>query len=332
MARTGPDGALYVVDMYRAVLEHPEWIPADMARRMPLRGGETMGRIWRVAPSGRPSRRADVSPASVNGWARDTAQRLAFERGAIEDPAALELLATSGEPRVRAQAIMTLGLVGGLPREEVVRGLAPLWPRVRGAALVAAGAAELPPPERRLAAEQRDAGGRRVEPPPVVGPAEPDRGKVVRRYLAAAGLEGDAIRGRKAFKTGGCAACHRLGDQGVEVGPNLATVGTKPPEQLIEAMFDPNRAVEKRYTVTVALLDDGTAHSGLVVAETPSGIVLRMAGGGDRVIRRSEIDELTTLTTSIMPEGLETLVTLQDCADILAAMRAAAAITPGRLP
>jgi hypothetical protein len=57
--------------------------------------------------------------------------------------------------------------------------------------------------------------------------------------------------------------------------------------------------------------------------------VLRPAGGGDRVIRRSEIDELTTLETSIMPEGLESLVTVQDCADILAAMRASAAPSTG---
>jgi putative heme-binding domain-containing protein len=152
---------------------------------------------------------------------------------------------------------------------------------------------------------------------------------VVARYRAAVSLEGDAARGRTAFRKGGCVACHRLGEQGVEVGPNLATVGSKPAEQLIEAIFDPNRAVERRYTVTVVLLDDGTAHSGIVVSETPGGLVLRPAGGGDRVIRRSEIDELTTLETSIMPEGLESLVTVQDCADILAAMRASAAPSTG---
>jgi putative membrane-bound dehydrogenase-like protein len=331
MARTGPDGALYVVDMYRAVLEHPEWIPADMAKRMQLRGGETLGRIWRVAPRQRPgdppARRAAISLASKNGWARDTAQRLALERGGVEDLSEVRALAETGDAVVRPQALLTLGLLGQAPPEQVLRGLRDLWPRVRGAALVAAGAAELAPEEMRLARETQRPGRGSVVEMPRLGPAETDRRKVVERYLPAAGLAGDAVRGRAALEKGGCVACHRLGGRGVEVGPDLATVGTKPAEQLIESIFDPNRAVEKRYTVTVVELDDGTSHSGVVIAETPGVIVLRMAGGAEKLIKRGEIEDLTALKTSIMPVGLESLVTLQDCADILAALRVAA--TPG---
>ena len=49
MARPGPDGAIYVVDMYRLVLEHPEWIPADISKGLNLRAGEDMGRIYRIS-------------------------------------------------------------------------------------------------------------------------------------------------------------------------------------------------------------------------------------------------------------------------------------------
>ena len=49
MARTGPDGCLYVVDMYRLVLEHPEWIPAEMVKHLDLRAGEDAGRIYRIS-------------------------------------------------------------------------------------------------------------------------------------------------------------------------------------------------------------------------------------------------------------------------------------------
>jgi hypothetical protein len=83
MARTGPDGALYVVDMYRLVLEHPEWVPAEMAHRMQLRGGETMGRIWRIAREGQPTKVAAIDLASDSGWARDTAQRLCAGAGTL---------------------------------------------------------------------------------------------------------------------------------------------------------------------------------------------------------------------------------------------------------
>jgi putative heme-binding domain-containing protein len=123
------------------------------------------------------------------------------------------------------------------------------------------------------------------------------------------------------LQKGGCIACHRLGGVGAEVGPDLATVATKPAAQLIEAIFDPNRAVEQRYTVTTFVLDDGTVASGLVVADAPGSVTIRMVGGGERVIKRGEIEEAQQLATSIMPVGLEAVITPQDCADLLAAIR-----------
>jgi putative membrane-bound dehydrogenase-like protein len=324
MARTGPDGALYVVDMYRLVLEHPEWVPAEMARRMQLRGGETMGRIWRIAPEGLRATFPTIDIASTNGWSRDTAQRLAFERGRLENESAVRSLARSPSQPVRVQALFTLRGLGLLPTDAVVATLRQEWPHVRGAAVVAAGGDELMPPEAALLhAQQQSAaagntGGATV---PLIQSFEPDRQKVVARYLAAATMPGDAARGRVALEKGGCIACHRLGALGREVGPDLATVGGKPPAQLIEAIFDPNRAVEQRYTVTTFVLEDGTVASGLIVADAPGSVTIRMAGGGERVIRRSEIEESQQLATSIMPMGLEALISLQDCADLLAALR-----------
>ena len=324
MARTGPDGGLYVVDMYRLVLEHPEWVPAEMARRMQLRGGETMGRIWRIAPVGLPARVAPVSLASANGWARDTAQRLAIEADRLDHPSAVRSLADGASDAVRVQALFTLHALGLVSRDDLTAALEKLWPRVRGAALAAAGARSLAAAEEALLAKQPGAAApaaRAVEKVPVIAGHEPDRQKVVGRYLAATDKPGDPSRGRAVFRRAGCAACHRLGGLGVEVGPDLAAVGGKPAAQLIEAIFDPNRAVEQRYAMTVVLLADGTAVSGLVVAETPTTVTIRSTGGEDRALRRGDIEELTSLTTSIMPTGLETLMSVDDCADLLAAMR-----------
>ena len=47
----GPDGALYVVDMYRAVIEHPQFMPSELQHRPDLRWGEDRGRIWRIVPA-----------------------------------------------------------------------------------------------------------------------------------------------------------------------------------------------------------------------------------------------------------------------------------------
>ena len=90
--KTGPDGALYVADMYRLVIEHPEWIPSEIQKQYNLRAGADKGRIYRVYPA-----KAKLRPIpnmekmtdmelceeleSPNGWHRDTAQRLLTERG-----------------------------------------------------------------------------------------------------------------------------------------------------------------------------------------------------------------------------------------------------------
>ncbi|MBL9114707.1 MAG: c-type cytochrome [Verrucomicrobiaceae bacterium] len=320
MARTGPDGALYVVDMYRAVLEHPEWIPAEMAKRMKLRGGETMGRIWRVSKGEREPFK--VSMASANGWSRDVAQRLIVEGAGQIDLKELEQLASSASRQIKTQALFTLKLLGKKSAADLVKVLEPMWPQVRGAAVIAAGGSTLFPEEMAMLSQKGSAGP--VAKVPVIENLDPDRQKIVQRYLPASGLPGDAKRGTAVFQKAGCVACHRLGNIGVEVGPDLATVGAKPAAQLIEAIFDPNRAVEQRNAVTQITTHKGEMLMGLIGAESPGGVTLRMAGGADVAVKRADIKELKTLQTSLMPPGLEALMTLQDTADLLASMKAAA--------
>ena len=87
----GPDGALYVVDMYRAVIEHPDFMPPEVKHRPDLLDGKTKGRIWRIVPEHffeRPTR-PQLSQASTeqlvkllahaDAWWRTTAQRLLLE-------------------------------------------------------------------------------------------------------------------------------------------------------------------------------------------------------------------------------------------------------------
>jgi putative membrane-bound dehydrogenase-like protein len=89
--QTGPDGALWVADMYRYVIEHPEWIPKDWQKKLDLRAGEDKGRIYRVFPEGKKPReipRLDKMSVedlidvlnSPSGWQRDMAQQLLLSK------------------------------------------------------------------------------------------------------------------------------------------------------------------------------------------------------------------------------------------------------------
>jgi len=135
MVKTGPDGALWIADMHRAVIEHPEWIPDDWERRIDLRAGEDRGRIYRVVPDDAEARpipwldglaTPDLVTAldSPNGWQRDTAQRLLMHR---EDPAVipeLRRLATRAErPETIVQTIWTLAILDGLDEATIRFGV-----------------------------------------------------------------------------------------------------------------------------------------------------------------------------------------------------------------
>jgi putative heme-binding domain-containing protein len=147
---TGPDGALWVADMYRFVIEHPQWIPEEWQRRVNLRAGEDKGRIYRIYRTGhRPGalpRLADKSPAelvdlleSTNGTVRDMAQQLLVQAGGSAAVAALDrLAATSGSPVARIHALSTLSGLNALSADHVEAALGDADWRVQRFALVLA--------------------------------------------------------------------------------------------------------------------------------------------------------------------------------------------------
>jgi putative heme-binding domain-containing protein len=145
--KTGPDGALYIADMYRFVLEHPEWISPEMQARLDLRAGADKGRIYRVQPEGKPLRAIPnlgaMSPRelvaamnSPNGWQRDLAHRLLLERAdSVAKESLKQLLGVTHPPQVRLQALATLGGLRALASEILLTALGDPHPAVRCEAL-----------------------------------------------------------------------------------------------------------------------------------------------------------------------------------------------------
>lgn len=144
--RTGPDGALWIVDMYRFVIEHPMWIPADRLAQLDVRAGDDKGRIYRVYPQAAklptPRNFATMKTAELasaldtnNGTERDLIHRELFQRG---DRAAVEPLkriaANIANPAVRIQALSALEGLKSLPTEMVVAALSDSDANVRGQA------------------------------------------------------------------------------------------------------------------------------------------------------------------------------------------------------
>lgn len=142
------------------------------------------------------------------------------------------------------------------------------------------------------------------------------RKDVIAKFQPALKLAGDKGRGEKVYQRE-CMACHRLGEQGQEVGPNLSTVQNRTAEELLVHILDPNREVSPNFVEYIVILKDGRNTSGVIGAETATSITLRRAGNLQETILRQNIDEINSTGKSLMPEGVEQKVTPQEMADLL---------------
>jgi putative membrane-bound dehydrogenase-like protein len=143
------------------------------------------------------------------------------------------------------------------------------------------------------------------------------RQTVVDSYRAALGMKGDTRAGAALFKKQ-CIACHRLGNEGVEVGPDLASLNDRSPESLLIAILDPNRAFETKYVSFSVAMVDGRVLSGIIASESATAVTLRRQDGKDDVLLRSDIQEMTASGQSLMPEGLEKDLKPGDLSDLIA--------------
>ena len=118
-----------------------------------------------------------------------------------------------------------------------------------------------------------------------------------------------------------CAACHRHGDDGVRVGPDLAGVRNQPAEALLLHIIVPDAEIYPGYQACDVETKDGRDLTGLLVTETDSAITLRLAGGDETTVQRGNIRSMTMGAHSLMPQDLEKTMTRQELADLIAFLR-----------
>jgi putative heme-binding domain-containing protein len=141
-------------------------------------------------------------------------------------------------------------------------------------------------------------------------------------FAFALRTRGDLRRGRVLFedqKGVACIKCHAAGGAaGGDLGPNLASIGVQyGREHLAESILDPSKVVRDGYRQEIVVLRTGDLLAGAVKAEGPEGLVLQTADGEKRSLARSSIRERTASALSLMPEGLQAGLTLEEFADLV---------------
>lgn len=147
------------------------------------------------------------------------------------------------------------------------------------------------------------------------------RADVVAAYGASLEKTGDVSRGEVVFQKA-CIACHKRGSSGTsEIGPDLATVMDHPPEKLLANILDPNLDIQPGYHAYHCELRNGEQLFGLIAGESASGITLKQLDGTNRNLLRNEIVSLKSADVSLMPEGLEASITVEEMADLIAFLK-----------
>lgn len=143
------------------------------------------------------------------------------------------------------------------------------------------------------------------------------RQRVITNYRPVLKMTGDVQRGFEHFRKQ-CSSCHRAGEVGNEIGPNLTTIKTRGAETVLTSVLDPSREVNPLYLNYVVSTRDDRVLSGMIIDESSTSITLRNSKNETETVLRIDVDRIKNTGLSIMPEGFEDALDPQAMADLLA--------------
>ena len=226
-------------------------------------------------------------------------------RAARQAPEAIvpDLVSACGGPDV-AERQQAVDLLAAIEAPAAVEALAALVEKLRAGTL-----------DPTIALEVGEAAGRLGAAPAVVDPQDP---------LAAWSdtlSGGDASRGRQIFfakEAVSCVRCHQVEGRGGDVGPKLDGIAaTRDARYLLEAVVHPGARVADGYATTVIITDDGRAISGILVAETPDRLTLKLPDGTRQEVPTAAVEERASGPSS-MPADLATKLSRRELRDLMA--------------
>ena len=132
-------------------------------------------------------------------------------------------------------------------------------------------------------------------------------------------LKGEASKGAMAFMAAGCAGCHQVKGQFINFGPDLSVIGNKlSKDGLFTAVLYPSAAVEHSFNGVTITTKAGVQMVGYIISDTNEELTLKIAGGAQQVVKKSEITKREDMKVSLMPPGLVAAIGPQGLADLVA--------------
>ena len=177
-------------------------------------------------------------------------------------------------------------------------------------------ATELPLAQVQALVQHKDAKLAALAKTTLASVIPPSREEMLAKYQPAIAMQGEATAGQNQFISR-CMACHRAGTLGVQVGPDLITVKTKGREALLTAIIEPHKEVAPQFIAYTLATKDGQTLVGVIAQDEASSVKLRMMGGIEQTVQRANIKGTQSSGQSLMPEGIEAGMSVDDMANLL---------------
>ena len=146
-------------------------------------------------------------------------------------------------------------------------------------------------------------------------------------------------RGKQAFNDAQCILCHRFGNEGGSVGPDLTGVSSRfNPHDILESILDPSKVISEQFQNITVTKKDGEDLTGRLVEETNDRLVIvvnPLAPDSKTVVNKKDVTKREASKVSPMPEGAANILTKEDILDLIAYLqsngdRNAAAFAAGK--
>ena len=152
--------------------------------------------------------------------------------------------------------------------------------------------------------------------------SRPARAEVLKRYGPTINKPGDKLKGRDLFVSH-CSSCHRLDGAGTALGPDLAALSNRAPQTYLNGILDPNQGVDGNWIQFIAKTKNALTIMGSVTEETSASVTITGLSGERTKIAKNDLVSLVSTGRSLMPEGLESVISIQQMPDLLAYLQVA---------
>jgi putative heme-binding domain-containing protein len=133
------------------------------------------------------------------------------------------------------------------------------------------------------------------------------------------GSAGKAELGERVFTKAQCINCHRYGERGEGIGPDLTTISQRfQRKEILESILFPSQVISDQYASKTIQGKDGRVISGLVSPQADGSIVVLTASGQKVTLKADEVDNVLPSKKSAMPDGLLNQLTLEEVAHLFA--------------